>query len=695
MIEKLAHKLTRNPKIVVFIALLLLIPSIIGYFATRINYDILTYLPDELPSTQGEHLLENTFHDAATSMLIVEDMPASYSNSLINEIKKVPGVSNALWVSNMVGIQIPVDFIPASVRDIFYSEDSTMMIIQYEKAGASDETMNAIQEIRSLCNEKCFLAGFSVIIKDTKDLVNGEIPLFIIVALLLSLIAMMLTLDSFFLPVILIANIGLAVVYNMGTNVFLGEISYITKAIAAILQLGVTMDYSVFLYHRYKEELSDFEDKRDAMASAIVSSFHSLAGSSLTTVFGFLALCFMQLSLGMDIGIVMAKGVILGILTVIFILPSLILISDRMIDRFSHKKLLPEFNKITDFVIKHRRGIVILFLIMFIPAVYGETHAEVYYKLDDSLPEDMPSIVANNKLKSEYDMSTSHFVVLKDSISPTDMNRLESRIKDVDGVSTVLSYHSLTGNGIPDFFIPNGIRNMLKKDGYQLMMINSSYENASDEVNNQISEIQTILRDYDKDALLTGESALTKDMIEISSADFKTTSYISIIAILLIIAIAFRSVSVPIALVSCIELAIYLNQGIPYFTGSVTPFISPTIIGCIQLGATVDYAILMTTRFRDELRSGKDRFAATKIAAVTSAPSIITSALVLFCATFGVSLVAEIELVGNLCRMLSRGAVISAIICLFILPALLCTLEPLFAKTSLAWKKVTGKAAAV
>jgi predicted RND superfamily exporter protein len=686
LLQKIARALTRKPKLIAIIAVLLLIPSLLGYVATKINYDILTYLPDDLESTEGEKLLEEPFEDAATSMLIVENMPAAYTNSLLEEIKDVPGVSNAVWVSNLVGIQIPTDFIPANMRDVFYSGDSTMMIIQYEKPAASEVTMDAIEQIRSLCNEKCFLAGFSVVAKDTRDLVNEELPVYVGLAVALSLVAMLLTLESSVLPFVFLLSIGMAILYNFGTNIFLGQISYLTKAIAAILQLGVTMDYSIFLYRRYVEELSNYDDKRDAMAQAIVAAFQSLTGSSLTTIAGFVALCFMQLTLGKDIGIVMAKGVALGVLTVIFVLPAMLLLFDKPIRRHVHKTIIPSFSRVNAFMLSHRKFIVVLFLLLFIPSLYAENHTSVYYKLDRSLPDDMPSIVANNKLKTEYNMATSHFIVLDDDISNSDMNEMETAIKNVDGVTSVISYHSLVGDGIPDFFIPEDVRDILKQGGYQLMMVNSKYSAATDQVSQQLDSLEGIVKNYDAGAYITGEAALTDDLIDTAAVDFRVTNYISIAAIFVIIAIVFQSLTIPVVLVLAIELAIFINQGIPYFMGTTIPFISPTIIGCVQLGATVDYAILMSTRFREELRNGHDRHEAAKIAADTSDASIITSALVMFSATFGVSVISQIEIVSSICTMLARGAIISAIMIIFVLPSILCVCEPVFNKTSFHWR---------
>lgn len=686
LLDKMAHYLTRKPKLILACAVGLLIPCIIGSVATRINYDILTYLPQNLESSQGEKLLEEPFHDAATTMLIVEDMPAAYTNDLLNSIREIPGVSNAIWVSNLVGIQVPTDFLPDSLRQTFYSGDSTMMVIQYDKPGASEETMAAIDQVRGVCNEKCFLAGFSVVIKDTKDLVDQELPVYVGLAAVLSLAAMALTLESTVLPLVLLANIGMAIMYNMGTNIFLGEISYITKAIAAVLQLGVTMDYSIFLYRRFEEERSHYDDKRDAMASAIKAAFTSLSGSSLTTIAGFLALCFMQLTLGRDIGIVMAKGVILGVASVILVLPAMVLVFDRQIEKHMHRSLLPDFHRINGGIIRRRKAFVLLFLLLFAPFVYAQNHAGVYYKLDEALPQNMASIVANNKLKDEYNMATTHFIVLSDDIAAADMSRMEAALRNVDGVTSVLSYHTLTGSGIPDFFIPEDIRSMLKQGGYQLMMVNSDDPTASDAVAQQLDQMETIVKTYDSHAMITGEAALTKDLISTSAVDFKVTNYISVAAIFLIVAVVFQSLTVPLVLVSGIELAIFINQGVPYFTGTTIPFVAPTIIGCVQLGATVDYAILMTTRFREELQKGKDRKEAIRISASAADPAIITSSLVLFCATLGVGTVSRIEIISSICIMLARGALISAAVSIFLLPSLLCVCEPLFNKTSLHWR---------
>lgn len=685
MIERIAKRLTRKPKLVAVIAAVMLIPALFGYIGTGINYDILSYLPKDLDSSKGIDILEEPFHMAATSMLIVDNMPAGYSNQLIRDIRNIDGVSNAVWISNILGLQIPTDMIPQQFRDMFFSGEGTMMIVQYEKGAASAETMEAIDEIRALGNDNCYLSGFSVIVKDTRDLMDKELPLFVGLAVLLSLVAMGLTLAETALPFVLIANIGIAILYNFGSNIFLGEISYITKAIAAVLQLGVTMDYSIFLYRRYEEEKDFHEDKRDAMKMAVVAAFRSLFGSSLTTVAGFLALCFMNLTLGRDIGIVMAKGVVLGVITVIFVMPSIVLLADEQLSKYRHRFFMPDLKKANEFFIRHRRVVVIATLLVLAPALYAENNATVYYKLDEALPKTTPAIVANTRLADEFNMATSHYALVSDDLKATDMNEMEKAIKEVPGVTDVISYHSMLGSGIPDFFIPEEVKTMLKQGGRQIIMINSEYATASTEVGEQIDTISAILKSYDKEALLTGEAALTADLIKTTAVDFKVTNYISIAAIFLIIAVIFKSISIPAVLVAIIELAIIINQGVPYFTGTEVAFVAPTIISCVQLGATVDYAILMTSRFQEELREGRDRFEAIDIASTASDASIITSALVMFCATLGVSFVSSIELIGDICIMLARGAMISAFICIVVLPPVLCVCEPIFAKTTMHW----------
>ncbi len=686
MLKKIAHNLTRRPKLVVFIAVLLLIPCILGAAFTRINYDILSYLPQDLASAKGEALLEDPFRMAATTMLIVEGMPPEYTHQLQKEVEQVPGVSNAIWLSSLVGIQIPTELLPEEVRDIFFSGDATMMIVQYDQPGASEATMKSIEQVRSLCNKNCFLAGFSVFIKDTKDLISQEMPWYVLMAVALSSVAMCLTMESWLLPVALLLSIGLAVLYNFGTNIFLGEISFITQAIAAVLQLGVTMDYSIFLYDRYQEELHRHEDRRDAMAASIVAAFKSLSGSSMTTIAGFLALCFMRLTLGRDIGLVMAKGVVLGICTVVVVLPSILLQMDGLIQTYRHPALKPNMVRLNAFIVRRRHFFVGLFLVLFIPAIYSNNHTQVYYKLDESLPQNMPSIVSTNKLKDEFGMASSHFVVMRDDLSRVKMKELEESIDALPGISSVVAYDKLIPGTIPNFFIPQEIKNLCKQGGYQMLMVNSEYVTASDAVAKQLDQLSGLVKTYDPGAYITGEAAMTADLISVSAVDFQVTSYLSILAILVLVALAFQSLSIPILLVATIQLAIFINQGIPYFTGTVIPFVAPTVIGCIQLGATVDYAILLTTRFQEELQKGKDRKEAIQAAASSADISILTSALVFFCSTLGVATISSMEIVSSICLMLSRGAIVSALVCMFILPSVLVVFEPIIAKTTLHWR---------
>ena len=689
MLSRFAKILTRHPSAIALIAVLLLIPSAFGYAATRVNYDILSYLPDSLDSTKGERILENTFHDAATSMLVIDGMQAKDVSALKDEIKKVPGVNGAVWVDDIADLTVPKEILPDAVKDAFYSGDSTLVLITYDGSSSSNETLQAVGDVKKLLNRQCFLSGISAITRDTKNLTESEMPVYVSLAVALSLAAMMLCMESWFLPVVFLAGIGFAVAYNFGSNVFLGQISYVTQAIAGILQLGVTMDYSIFLISRYDEEKPKFGDRRDAMASAIESTFLSLAGSSLTTVAGFFALCFMQLTLGRDIGIVMMKGVVLGVLTTVTVLPSLILLFDKPIHRYTHRSLIPDFTRGADFLLRHRRAFVVFGLLLAGPAFFLQAHTAVYYNLDRSLPQDLDSIVATNKLKDGFDMATTQFILADDSLPAYRVKSMTSEIEKLDGVESVLSYSDLIGPAVPDDFVPEKLRDIFKKDGRQLILVNSGYKAAEDRENDQIAKLEHIVKRYDPSGIITGEGPLTKDLIEIASHDFTVTNYISILCILLIVAFVFRSLSVPVLLVAVIEFAIAVNLGIPCLTGTVIPFITPTVIGCVQLGATVDYSILMTTRFQEALRAGRGRLEAVKIAAAPPFRPTLTSSLVFLCATGGVALISRIEIIQSICSMLARGAVISAAAILCFLPAALYLTEPLIEK--LSWRFSVGR----
>ena len=684
--KKFSEWISKHNKIVLLITVILLVPSIFGFINTRINYDILSYLPQELESVKGQNILEDVYSDAATGLLIVDGMKSKDIVDIKEKIKKVNGVDDAIWIDDALDISIPKDILPDAIKNQLFSGDSTMLIIKYKGSTADESTLKAIGEIKTIMNKQCFLSGMSAIMEDTKNLADKEAPFYVVLAVFISLIILILTMESTAVPVIFLISIGIGILFNMGTNIFLGEISYITKALAAVLQLGVTMDYSIFLMHRYDEELLKHEEKEDAMAQAISSTMLSISGSSLTTIAGFLALCAMDLTLGTDIGIVMAKGVIIGVITAVTVLPALILTFDKLIHRFKHKTIIPNFNKLSKIVTTHYKIIIAIFFILLIPAIYGSNHTKVYYNLDKTLPKDMPSIVATNKLKDKFNMMTTHFILVKDDIKPYKAKEMEERIEKIDGITNVIGYDKILGPAIPEEFIPENIRNIFKSGGYNLILANSQYKAATDEENNQIDSINEIIKEYDQNGVVAGEGALTKDLITTSDRDFKMVSLYSIIAIFLIILVVFKSISIPVLLVSAIEFAIFINMGIPYFTGTTIPFIASIVIGTIQLGATVDYAILLTSRFREELRNGHEKHEAILIAVEESAKSIVTSGLTFFGATGAVALVSDMALIRSLCFLISRGAIISMAVILLILPSFLLVLEGLINKTSIKWK---------
>lgn len=684
--KKFSEWISKHNKLVLLITVILLVPSIFGFINTRINYDILSYLPQELESVKGQNILDDVYSDAATGLLIIDGMKSKDIVDIKEKIKKVNGVDDAIWIDDALDISIPKEILPDAIKNQLFSDDSTMVIIKYEGSTADESTLKAIGDIKTIMNKQCFLSGMSAIMEDTKNLADKEAPFYVVLAVVISLIILILTMESTAVPVIFLISIGIGILFNMGTNIFLGEISYITKALAAVLQLGVTMDYSIFLMHRYDEELLKHEEKEEAMSQAISSTMLSISGSSLTTIAGFLALCAMDLTLGKDIGIVMAKGVILGVITAVTVLPALILTFDKLIHRFKHKTIIPNFNKLSKVVTTHYKIIIAIFFILLIPAIYGSNHTKVYYNLDKTLPKDMPSIVATNKLKDKFNMMTTHFILVKDDIKPYKAKEMEERIEKIDGITNVIGYDKILGPAIPEEFIPENIRNIFKSGGYNLILANSQYKAATDEENNQIDNINKIIKEYDQDGLVAGEGALTKDLITTSDRDFKMVSLYSIIAIFLIILVVFKSISIPVLLVSAIEFAIFINMGIPYFTGTTIPFIASIVIGTIQLGATVDYAILLTSRFREELRNGHEKHEAILIAVEESAKSIVTSGLTFFGATGAVALISDMALIRSLCFLISRGAIISMAVILLILPSFLLVLEGLINKTSIKWK---------
>ena len=668
---------------ILIISILLLIPAGLGYVNTRVNYDVLTYLPEDIETMQGQDILVKDFGTGAFSMFIVDGMEDKEVSALKAKIENVEHVQKVLWYDSLADISMPKSMIPKDVYEVFNSDTGTMMAIFFDEGTSSDGTMDAIGEIRKLAGKQCFLSGMSAIVTDTKNLAEKETPLYVLIAVVLAVIVLGLTMDSYFIPLLFMLSIGMAIVYNLGSNYFFGEISYITKALAAVLQLGVTLDYSIFLMHSYEEQQVRYNgDKERAMAHAISQTFSSVIGSSVTTVAGFIALCFMTFTLGMDIGVVMVKGVILGVIACVTILPSMILCCDKWIMKTMHKPFLPDIGKISDKVTKRYMIYVILFLVLLFPAIYGNNHTAVYYNLDETLPKDLPSIIANEKLKKDYDMNTTHMILVDSSVESADVAKMIDKMDDVDGVKWALGLDALIGPAIPQDMIPNSVTDMLKNDKYQLLLVNSEYKVASDELNAQIKDLNKILHKYDKDGMLIGEGPLTADLIDITDTDFKTVSMVSIGIIFVIILILFKSISLPVILVGVIEFAIFVNMGIPYYTGTKLPFVASIVIGTIQLGSTVDYAILMTTRYKRERNHGAEKYDAITTAHRASAQSIMVSALSFFAATIGVGLYSNIDMISSLCILMARGAIISMIVVIFVLPSMFMVFDKVIVKTS-------------
>ena len=668
---------------ILIISILLLIPAGLGYVNTRVNYDVLTYLPEDIETMQGQDILVKDFGTGAFSMFIVDGMEDKEVSALKAKIENVEHVQKVLWYDSLADISMPKSMIPKDVYEVFNSDTGTMMAIFFDEGTSSDGTMDAIGKIRKLAGKQCFLSGMSAIVTDTKNLAEKETPLYVLIAVVLAVIVLGLTMDSYFIPLLFMLSIGMAIVYNLGSNYFFGEISYITKALAAVLQLGVTLDYSIFLMHSYEEQQVRYNgDKERAMAHAISQTFSSVIGSSVTTVAGFIALCFMTFTLGMDIGVVMVKGVILGVIACVTILPSMILCCDKWIMKTMHKPFLPDIGRISDKVTKRYMIYVIIFLVLLFPAIYGNNHTAVYYNLDETLPKDLPSIIANEKLKKDYDMNTTHMILVDSSVEPADVAKMIDKMDDVDGVKWALGLDALIGPAIPQSMIPDSVTDMLKNDKYQLLLVNSEYKVASDELNAQIKDLNKILHKYDKGGMLIGEGPLTADLIDITDTDFKTVSMVSIGIIFVIILILFKSISLPVILVGVIEFAIFVNMGIPYYTGTKLPFVASIVIGTIQLGSTVDYAILMTTRYKRERNHGAEKYDAITTAHRASAQSIMVSALSFFAATIGVGLYSNIDMISSLCILMARGAIISMIVVIFVLPSMFMVFDKVIVKTS-------------
>ena len=674
---------------ILILSFLLLIPSAIGYFNTRVNYDILYYLPNEIETMQGQDILMDDFNKGAYAMVVVQNMDTKSTDRLIKKVENVDHVAQVISYTGIVGEDVPSEIVPSKFRKYFENDstDTTLFAIFFDNTTSSDDTMNAIIQIREQTEGQAFISGMSAVVTDTKNLSEKETPLYVLIAVVLVCIVLAIFMDSFLVPVFFMISIGMAIVYNLGSNILLGEVSYITKALAAVLQLGVTLDYSIFLWHSYKEMKEIYpDDHKEAMAVAISNTLTSVVGSSITTVAGFIALCFMSFTLGLDLGIVMAKGVVFGVIGCVTILPSLILTFDRALEKTMHREIMPNFDKLATFIVNHSWIFVIVFVVLLGPAIYGQNHTSVYYDLSDTLPDDLACSQANKKLEENFDMNSIYMILADSSMSTDTANEMLDKLGDVDGVQFALGLDTALKSGIPQEFLPAKTVSELKGEDYQIMMIATDYKIASDEINNQISKVNDIVKSYDSKAMVVGEAPCTKDLITITDKDIKTVSAVSIVAIFVIILFVLKSISLPIILVSAIEFAIFVNMGIPYFTHTQIPFIASVVIGTIQLGATVDYAILMTTRYKKERSQGYAKKEAIQIALSTSIPSIIVSALGFFAATFGVGCIASVDMIGSLCTLMARGAIISMFVVIFILPSLFVLCDKLIINTSIGFK---------
>lgn len=677
---------------ILIVSVLLLIPSIFGFLSTRINYDILSYLPSDIETMKGQDIMLDEFGKGGFSLVMLDGMDDKDVEKVKEKIEKVDHVCDVLWYDTLADVSLPKEVLPDDIYDFFNTDNSTMMAVFFDEATSADGSLEAVKEIRSIAGEQCFVSGMSSVVEDIKDLTMQEAPMYVVIAVILTSIILALTMDSFLIPLFFMLSVGMAIVYNMGTNFIQGEISFITEALAAVLQLAVTIDYSIFLWHSYKEEKEKHPgDNKEAMAVAIGKTITSVVSSSITTVAGFLALCFMSYELGMDMGIVMAKGVVIGVICCITVLPSMILVFDKALEKTMHKDLVPSLEKPSKFIIKHHAAFIVLFIVVLIPAVYGQINTNVYYNLTDTLPKDLNSVIANSKLDEEYHMATTHMLLVDADMKPKEVNSMLDEMGKVDGVSFSMSLDTLIGPSIPREIVPESVTKILKSDKWQLMLIGSEYKVASDEENAQIDELSKILKSYDKDGMLIGEAAATKDLIDITDHDFKVVNIVSIAAIFIIILIALRSVSLPIILVAVIEFAITVNMGVPCFTNTTIPFIASVVIGTIQLGATVDYAILMTTRYKTERNAGKDKHEAVTIALTTSMKSIMVSALGFFASTFGVGVYSSVDMISQLCTLMSRGAIISMITVICILPSMLMLFDKVIINTTMGMKKKENK----
>jgi uncharacterized protein len=687
--EKLGRGIVKARIPILVISILLLIPAALGYINTRVNYDILYYLPKEIDTMQGQDILLDEFQKGAYAIVVVDGMHGRELTKLEDKIENVDHVAKLISYNSIVGGDIPLEMIPEKLRSQFYNsdKDSTMLAIFFDDTTSSDGTMNAIKEIRKVTDGQCFISGMSAVVTDTKTLSEKETPIYVLIAVILACIVLALFMDSFLVPVFFMLSIGIAIVYNLGSNYFMGEVSYITKALAAVLQLGVTLDYSIFLWHSYKEMKEEYgDDHKEAMAHAIASTITSVVGSSITTVAGFIALCFMSFTLGMDLGVVMAKGVVFGVICCVTVLPSLILTFDKALEKTMHREILPaRFDKLAGFIVNHAWIFIVIFVALLGPAIYGYQHTNVYYDLSETLPANLDCSIANKKLEENFDVNSIYMILADSELNSKDANKMMTEIKDLDGVTFALGLDSAIGNEIPKELIPESLKSELVSDKHQIMMVGSDYKVASDEINNQITTIQDIAKKYDSTSMVIGEAPCTKDLITITDTDFQRVSAVSIGAIVVIILLVFKSISLPVVLVAAIEFAIFINMGLPYYLGTTIPFIASVVIGTIQLGATVDYAILMTTRYKRERFAGATKKEAITTALSTSIPSIIVSALGFFAATFGVGLISSVDMIGSLCSLMARGAIVSMIVVIFVLPSFFVLLDKIIIHTSMGF----------
>lgn len=688
--HKVAKAICKHRKLILIIALLLLIPSIIGMKATRINYDILVYLPEDIETIKGENILSEDFDMGGFSVVLLEDMSTKDIVKLEEKIRKIDNVEKVASIADVLGSNIPVEMLPDDIKDKAYKDNETLMLVTFKEQISSDATMNSVEELRKITDEHCKISGMTATVLETRNLSDSEVVIYVIIAVILCLIVLELALDSYVAPVLLLLNIGIAILYNMGTNIFMGQISYITKAISAVLQLGVTMDFAIFLYHSYMQEKETIKDNNEAMANAISKTFVSVLGSSLTTIAGFLALCSMNLTLGKDIGIVMAKGVLLGVISVVTVLPAMILELNNLIEKTKHKEILPKFTKVKNFVMKHYKAIVVAFLIILPVAFYGYQNTKIYYNLDKSLPTTLDSVVANTELKDKFNMTSMELLLVNKDMPDYEVNKMVEEIEKVEGIEWTLDYSKIGSMGVPKEALPEDIVSIFQSDKYQMILINSKYEMATDELNAQVETINQIIKKYDGNAILAGEGPLMKDLVEISNHDFNSVNTVSIAIIFVIMIVVLKSISLPVILIAVIEFAIFINMGIPYYTNTILPFIASIVIGTIQLGATIDYAILITTKYITARKEGKDKKEAIDGALGTSIGSIIVSGLCFFGATFGVGAYSKIEMIGSLCTLMSRGAIVSMVCVIAVLPSFLMIFDKLICKTTIGMRKINN-----